>query len=211
MKLQIALDFNCIAEALNFLGSVEISEDIVLEYGSPLIVNCGVEGYSRIKEDHSKLLYADTKTIDFPQLEWSRYASRGAKEVTALIHADKTVAEEMEKISRALGLTVYVSCMGVELFHLRRKVNQFCDLGFKKFIAHGADPNKNIAYEKMKRQLDVLCCLEGIEIVCAGGVDYQNLGSVLKFPVSRIVVGRSITRSSAPNAYISELCELIGL
>ena len=84
MKLQLAIDLEDIQGAINLIRKTKDSIDI-FEYGTPLVINFGLEGLQKIRTEFPDImLLADLKIMDVASYEVTQAFKYGADITTIL-------------------------------------------------------------------------------------------------------------------------------
>lgn len=192
MKIQIAIDYPDLESAITYVDSFRDELDVIYEYGAPLVVNEGVNGFRVLRQSNHLMTYVDCKTMDFPEMEWRRYIDCGATEITGMLFAEDSVVLEMARVQEKYGITVCVSTMGYPIELLDERVRKFIDLGFNCYVVHAAHSERMKAFSQVKKQLDLLSKLEKIQLFAAGGIGPDNISSLVEYPIDRVIVGRGI-------------------
>ncbi|WP_439645161.1 orotidine 5'-phosphate decarboxylase / HUMPS family protein [Fructilactobacillus florum] len=102
MKLQLAIDLEDIDGAINLIEKTQESVDIV-EYGTPLVINFGLEGLAKIRNRFPNLtLLADVKIMDVASYEVSQAFKYGADITTILgVAEDQSIRDAIKVAHQA--------------------------------------------------------------------------------------------------------------
>ncbi|MFD1124563.1 3-hexulose-6-phosphate synthase [Lentilactobacillus raoultii] len=113
MKLQLAIDLEDIDGAINLINQTKDSVDI-FEYGTPLVINFGLEGLQKIRQAFPDItLLADLKIMDVAEYEVNQAYKYGADITTILAVAEDQSIEDAVKAARAAGKQLLVDMIGV--------------------------------------------------------------------------------------------------
>ena len=85
MKIQLAIDLEDVDGAIKLIEKTKDSIDI-FEYGTPLVINFGLEGLAKIRKQFPDItLLADLKIIDVAAYEVNQAVKYGAEKIDMLI------------------------------------------------------------------------------------------------------------------------------
>ncbi len=197
-KLQVALDFTTLKEALGIAEKIYSYVDI-LEAGTPLIKSCGMSSVSKLKE-YGCEVFADTKTMDTARLEGELAKSYGADYFSVLALAPKNTLKEGLKVN---GIKKMLDFIGVE--NKIEKAKEFTreSINYDVFVFHTGIDEGKFDPEKYKN-----CGLKNLAV--AGGIDLENLEKVMEIEPSIVIVGRAITKAKDPKDIAKKMQEIIG-
>jgi 3-hexulose-6-phosphate synthase len=197
IKLQLALDgsleaaFTLLQDTHRYIDQIEI--------GTPLVYQEGMAAVRKIKAanpDHS--LLADLKIIDAGNEEAALAFAAGADYVTVLgVAADATV-RGVTGAARQYGGRVMADliCVGDPVARGRQLLDLGCDV-LCLHTAYDLQPSVASPLEElalMRRQLP------SGPLAIAGGVNLDNVGSIVPYRPDIIVVGGTIARAADPSA-----------
>jgi len=195
MKIQLALDFISIEEAIGLLRRIIPYVDWV-EVGTPMIKKDGVKAVTEIKKvfsDH--FLVADMKTADAGAWEAELAFGAGADLINILGCADNATISSAVKVARKKSKAVCADLLGV-----KNKLQRARELGCLEIdylcIHVGVDEQKN-----GKDPLDSLKMISGevnIPLIVAGGINVNTVARFKPFNPEVIIVGSGITGGSNP-------------
>ncbi len=197
MKLQVALDFTRLKDAIKIAEQVYEYVDI-LEVGTPLLKAEGLKAIREMKKFGVEV-FADTKTADVAKLEGEMVRDAGADYFSVLAVApENTVKEalEVEGIKKA-----------VDLIGVKDKISKAKELEGKFDIIeiHVGIDEGVFDPEKFKE-------LKGIKgISVAGGISIENIEKVKELVEPDVVViGRGITKAENPKEMAKAIKEVLG-
>jgi len=126
MKLQLAIDLEDIQGAINLIRKTKDSIDI-FEYGTPLVINFGLEGLQKIRTEFPDItLLADLKIMDVASYEVTQAFKYGADITTILGVAEDQSIKDAIKTAHEAGKEILVDMIGVQDIENRaREVDEF--------------------------------------------------------------------------------------
>ncbi|MDP1713682.1 MAG: orotidine 5'-phosphate decarboxylase / HUMPS family protein [Anaerolineales bacterium] len=199
INLQLAMDTLDGDEALKLAASVAPYADI-LEAGTPLIKSVGINIVRKLKSAHpEKIVLADLKSSDVGAYEANMAFTAGADIVTTQgITTLATICEvqreadkwkrraevDMTGVKDPIARAKEVQAVGVSLVLFHRSIDEELTQG-----ALWDEKAVNIVLEM---------CNLGLDVVIAGGINYDILTLLRGVPIYGIVIGRGITAQPDP-------------
>ncbi|MEM3404055.1 MAG: orotidine 5'-phosphate decarboxylase / HUMPS family protein [Nitrososphaeria archaeon] len=202
-KLQIALDLINLKTALKIALNVTKSVDI-FEAGTPLIKAEGIKAVTELKKRlPDKMVLADMKTLDVGWVEVTLASEAGADIVSVSGLAPNEVIQESVKAAREKNAILKADLLGVKE-PLKRAI-ELKDLGVDMICVHTAIDQEKTGV-KFEEKLDLVRSIverTGLIVSAAGGLNLNNVGSMIKAGAKVIVVGRAITTCQEPGRMAS--------
>lgn len=191
-RIQIAFNSN-IADAYSVLRQIPASENIIIEAGTPLIKQYGIQVISQIRNMWSGAICADMKIIDGAVAEVEMAASAGATSVTAMGSASKETLSLFINACKRYNVVSIVDMMNVvNPMRVLWKNNIVPDA---VFIHRGRDEEN--AYGKIIQYKEI-AKIKGkwdVKMGAAGGIDTREFQSAL-FNGADIVVVNVVSKDS---------------
>lgn len=190
MKLQLALDTCNTDEALQIVGEVESSIDIV-EIGTPMILEYGMEPVRKVSAQYpNKWVIADTKIMDAGEFEAEIAFNAGASIVSVMgITNDETINGAVKAAKKANG-KVLADMMCVT--NLEERAKELVELGVDYICVHTAhdvqgtqSPFASLA--RVQRSVGSKKC------AIAGGINKESVNKVIEYNPEVVIVGNGIT------------------
>ncbi|MGS2779831.1 3-hexulose-6-phosphate synthase [Robertmurraya sp. GLU-23] len=190
MKLQLALDTCNTDEALQIVGEVESSIDIV-EIGTPMILEYGMEPVRKVSAQYpTKWVIADTKIMDAGEFEAEIAFNAGASIVSVMgITNDETIKGAVKAAKKANG-RVLADMMCVT--NLEERAKELVELGVDYICVHTAhdvqgtqSPFASLA--RVQRSVGSKKC------AIAGGINKESVNKVIEYNPEVVIVGNGIT------------------
>lgn len=113
MKLQLAIDLTDVDGAIKLIDQTKDDVDI-FEYGTPLVINFGLEGLKKIREAFPEItLLADLKIMDVAGYEVNQAYKYGANITTILAAAEDQSIKDAVQASREANKELLVDMIGI--------------------------------------------------------------------------------------------------
>lgn len=194
MKLQLALDCMNLEDSLKVAQEVQEYIDWI-EAGTTIIV---VEGLRFVKELKrlfpAKPVVADLKILAGGEFLAEEAFKAGADIITVQACADDLTIKRVIEVARNYNKKVMVDFLGTtERFVERAKEMEKLDPDFIS-LHTWIDPQQR----GLLKQLEEVSKAVKIPIAVAGGVNLDNIDTLLKFKLSVIIVGRGIYSAEDP-------------
>ncbi|AQW21177.1 3-hexulose-6-phosphate synthase [Lentilactobacillus curieae] len=121
MKLQLAIDLEDVDGAIKLIEKTKDSVDI-FEYGTPLVINFGLEGLKKVREAFPDItLLADLKIMDVASYEVEQAFKYGADITTILAAAEDQSIKDAVKAAHDAGKELLVDMIGIHDLAKRAK------------------------------------------------------------------------------------------
>ncbi len=195
-RLQVALDFMNLSEALRCArGAVAGGVDI-LEVGTPLLKSEGLEAVRALKREFPKVpIVCDTKTMDAGRTEMEGAAKAGATYGTVMAAASDATIRECVETGANYGFEVEVDLLGIADPVARAK--EIEALGAHLIGIHcpidqqmeGKDP-----FETLRLVAEAV----DIPVAVAGGINSETAARAVKVGASIVIVGGAISKAEDP-------------
>lgn len=197
MKLQLALDFRSIQDAIKVADKVEDHVDII-EAGTPLIKSEGMQAVRILRERYPhKILVADMKTMDTGFFEAEIAFDAGADMVTVLAAADRETIKGVADAAKKHVRSMMVDTIGIEDMELLR--DKLRGLYVDYILVHCGIDQQNAGKSPFSSLQKVAELGMRPKIAVAGGIDASKAKMLSAYPgVDIAIVGGAITRSPNP-------------
>ena len=190
MKLQVALDFLELDEAMAITAEIANYVDIV-EIGTPLIIHSGLEAVRRAKcLFPQKTILADLKIADAGAEESQMALDAGADVVTVLATASDNTIRSAAKAVHAVDKELLVDLIAAG--DIYERASQLKELGADYLCLHTAFDDES-STERSYELLAKLKTLPGIKITVAGGINPDSIRQILSADPDVVIVGRGLT------------------
>jgi bifunctional enzyme Fae/Hps len=201
--LQVALDLTSEEQVRKIIETLPVRERLLLEAGTPLIKNCGIEIVEKIREMRQEsFIIADLKTLDVGRLEVKMAADATADAVCIAGLAPNESVEKSIQEAQRQGIYSIVDFMNVA-----DVIGKLKSLRYKPDIAL---LHRNVDVETAARERgekvspetrwgNISAIKKLVKLVSvAGGITPKTCQEALDKKADIIVVGRYIIRSHDP-------------
>lgn len=208
MKLQLAIDLEDIQGAINLIRKTKDSIDI-FEYGTPLVINFGLEGLQKIRTEFPDItLLADLKIMDVASYEVTQAFKYGADITTILGVAEDQSIKDAIKTAHEAGKEILVDMIGVQDIENRaREVDEFgadyvgTHTGYD-LQALGQNPFE--AFNLIKKNVSKT------KTAIAGGIKLSESEEIKKANPDLLIVGGAISTADDPAEAAAEFKKILG-
>lgn len=198
MKLQAALDFFNLDDALRLLDRIYPYVDII-EAGTLLMYAEGFHAVSEIKNRYPEhKILADLKIVDAGYLCAAEAFHNGADIVTAAGMTDNATLEGVVKAAKEFNKAALADMIGVQ--NPAERAKELDHMGFEYLLAHTAFDLRGRsgipaeAYGAMRK--NVIKSKIGI----SGAITLENISELLRIAPDWIVVGGAFRNADDPSA-----------
>ena len=205
-KLQLALDFIELEDALALLEKVQSFADI-LEVGTPTLIRYGVEAVRRIKQSYPrKPVLADLKIMDAGEGEARLGFEAGASIVTVMgVAHDETILGAARAAAR-FGGQIMADLMSVT--PLARRAQEVEQLGCNILCVHAATDAPESGERAFQDVKLLRTQISKAQIAVAGGIDPSTAKAACESGADILVVGSAILKATDPRKAARTLHEI---
>lgn len=191
MKLQLALDIVDLQGAKNILDEVGDAIDIV-EVGTPFVIKEGLKAVEEIKKKFPHLIVlADLKIMDAGEHEAKIAFEAGADIVTVLGVSDDATISGAVNAAKIHCKYVMADMIGVK--ELEQRAIEIDKMGVDYICVHTATDVQSTGKNPLEELQRVKHVLKNARIAVAGGVNLENIESIVRERPDVVVVGGGIT------------------
>lgn len=210
IKLQLALDYINLKDALEMVEKVESEVDII-EAGTPLIKAEGMKNVLKgLSKKTTKPIVADLKAADVADIEFQVAKDFGANYVTMLGSSPLENIEDGLKFAQENNLQAVVDLIGVGNYIERSK--QLVDRGVKLLGVHCGISEQRQGKTIFSKTREISEAIDDLDskLVVAGGVKQDNIHELRGIDnIDIIIVGGGITNVENPAEAAKNIKELI--
>lgn len=191
MKLQVALDFcKTYENARAIIADVEEYVDII-EMGTPLLMECGLDIITRMKEAYpDKLILSDLKIMDAGRYETEEALKAGADIVTIMaVTEDKTI-EAGVKVAKEYGRQIMVDLLSVR--DIGNRIIEMDKMGVDYICMHTSKDLQRDGMNMAESFGKYRQYIKKSGIALAGGICLDNIQSYVDLKPDVVIVGEGI-------------------
>ncbi|USS88615.1 3-hexulose-6-phosphate synthase [Fructilactobacillus hinvesii] len=202
MKIQLAIDLEDVDGAIKLIDKTKDSIDI-FEYGTPLVINFGLEGLAKIRKKFPDItLLADLKIMDVASYEVNQAFKYGADITTILGVAEDQSIKDAVKAAHDDGKEILVDMIGVQ--DVAKRAREIDAMGADYIGTHtgydlqakGETPFATFA--KIKENVT------NTKTAIAGGIKLDNVDEVKAANPDLLIVGGGIATTDDPEKTAAE-------
>jgi 3-hexulose-6-phosphate synthase len=197
--LQIALDDVPHDGIFDLLAQIYAHVDII-DIGILLLKREGIKIITQIKAAYpEKLVFVDTKTIDFGRLEAELVFEAGADIMSVCCAAANITIELAIRQARVMGKKVAIDLLGTDDWHRQlKRLNAFKP---DYIVVHtGVDEwhSGQDADTDLFTKVEIISPYSPTPLAIAGGIQLDDIPYLLLFHPAILIVGSAITKASDP-------------
>ena len=193
MKLQIALDYLSIDDALDTLAEVARFVDIA-EIGTPLLMSCGAEAVRRVRKAFPALeVFADAKIVDGGEVEAEMLYRSGADFVSVMGVTNDATIMGVARAARAAGRRFMADMMLVG--DVAERARELVEMGAGILCVHTAYDVRDARASPLSELRALKLFYGKAALAIAGGINAKNIADASRARADIAVVGGAITAS----------------
>ncbi|MDK9678938.1 3-hexulose-6-phosphate synthase [Weissella cibaria] len=208
MKLQLAIDLEDIQGAINLIRKTKDSIDI-FEYGTPLVINFGLEGLQKIRTQFPDItLLADLKIMDVASYEVTQAFKYGADITTILGVAEDQSIKDAIKTAHEAGKEILVDMIGVQDIENRaREVDEF---GADYVGTHTGYDLQALGQNPFEEFNLITNNVSKTKTAIAGGIKLSASEEIKKANPDLLIIGGAISTADDPAEAAAEFKKILG-
>ena len=208
MKLQLAIDLEDIQGAINLIRKTKDSIDI-FEYGTPLVINFGLEGLQKIRTEFPDItLLADLKIMDVASYEVTQAFKYGADITTILGVAEDQSIKDAIKTAHEAGKEILVDMIGVKDIENRaREVDEF---GADYVGTHTGYDLQALGQNPFEEFNLIKNNVSKAKTAIAGGIKLSASEEIKKANPDLLIIGGAISTADDPAEAAAEFKKILG-
>lgn len=193
MKLQLALDFITLRDAISLLEELDDLIDIA-EAGTPFIIREGIGAVREMKQAFPHLeILVDLKIMDAGEQEAAMAFEAGADIITVLgVSGDETIAAAVKQAQK-YGRKVMADMIGA--WHISKRASAIERLGVDYICVHTAFDRRHTGQNPLEELRQLRQEISNAKAAVAGGIVKETLPVIVQEKPEIIIVGGGITGS----------------
>ncbi|WP_429970272.1 3-hexulose-6-phosphate synthase [Fructilactobacillus sp. Tb1] len=207
MKIQLAIDLEDVDGAIKLIEKTKDSIDI-FEYGTPLVINFGLEGLAKIRKQFPDItLLADLKIMDVASYEVSQAFKYGADITTILAVSEDQSIKDAVKTAHEAGKEILVDMIGVQ--DVAKRAREIDAFGADYIGTHtGYDLQANgetpfATFDLIKKNV------KNTKTAIAGGIKLSNVEEIKAADPDLLIIGGGISTVDDPAKAAAEFKKLV--
>lgn len=197
MKLQLAIDLEDIDGAINLINQTKDSVDI-FEYGTPLVINFGLEGLQKIRQAFPDItLLADLKIMDVAEYEVNQAYKYGADITTILAVAEDQSIKDAVKAARAAGKQLLVDMIGVH--DVAKRATEIDAMGPDYIGTHTGYDLQALGETPFETFNTIKQAVTKTKTAVAGGIKVSTAKQIIDAGPDLLIVGGGISTVDNPS------------
>ncbi|MGX4764016.1 3-hexulose-6-phosphate synthase [Holzapfeliella sp. JNUCC 72] len=196
MKLQLAIDLEDVNGAIELIEKTKDSVD-VFEYGTPLVINFGLEGLKKIRERFPEItLLADVKIMDVAGYEVEQAINYGADIVTILgVAEDQSIKDAVAK-AHEYGKELLVDMIGVQ--NVEQRAQELDEMGADYIATHTGYDLQALGQTPLENFNKIKATVKQTKTAVAGGIKEESAPTIIAQQPDLLIVGGAISTDDNP-------------
>lgn len=191
MKLQLALDLVTAEEGIELVKEVESYIDVV-EIGTPIVINEGLQAVKKMKDAFPSLnVLADLKVMDAGGYEVMKASEAGADIITILGATDDATIRGAVEEAKKHGNKILIDMINVQ--DIEKRAAEIDALGVDYICVHTGYDLQAAGENSFEQLHAIKNVVKNAKTAIAGGIKLDTLPEVIKANPDLIIVGGGIT------------------
>ena len=208
MKLQLAIDLEDIQGAINLIRKTKDSIDI-FEYGTPLVINFGLEGLQKIRTEFPDItLLADLKIMDVASYEVTQAFKYGADITTILGVAEDQSIKDAIKAAHEAGKEILVDMIGVK--DIENRAREIDEFGADYVGTHTGYDLQALGQNPFEEFNLITNNVSKTKTAIAGGIKLSASEEIKKANPDLLIIGGAISTVDDPAEAAAEFKKILG-
>ena len=208
MKLQLAIDLEDIQGAINLIRKTKDSIDI-FEYGTPLVINFGLEGLQKIRTEFPDItLLADLKIMDVASYEVTQAFKYGADITTILGVAEDQSIKDAIKTAHEAGKEILVDMIGVK--DIENRAREIDEFGADYVGTHTGYDLQALGQNPFEEFNLIKNNVSKTKTAIAGGIKLSASEEIKKANPDLLIIGGAISTVDDPAEAAAEFKKILG-
>lgn len=198
MKLQLAIDLEDIDGAIKLIDKTKDYVD-VFEYGTPLVINFGLEGLQKIRDKFPDItLFADLKIMDVAPYEVAQAYKYGADMTSILGQAEDQSIKDAVKGAREAGKKILVDMIAVR--DIEKRTKEVDEMGADYVCTHTGYDLQDLGETPFETFHKMKANTTKTKTAVAGGIKIDTADQIIAENPDLLIVGGGIATVDDPTA-----------
>ncbi|KRL66728.1 3-hexulose-6-phosphate synthase [Companilactobacillus versmoldensis] len=198
MKLQLAIDLEDIDGAIKLIDKTKDYVD-VFEYGTPLVINFGLEGLQKIRKAFPDItLLADLKIMDVAPYEVAQAYKYGADITTILAQAEDQSIKDAIKGAREAKKEILVDMIAVR--DIEKRTKEVDQMGADYVCTHTGYDTQDLGETPFETFHKMKSNTTKTKTAVAGGIKIDTADQIIEENPDLLIVGGGIATVDDPAA-----------
>ncbi|MHA8110799.1 3-hexulose-6-phosphate synthase [Lactobacillaceae bacterium Melli_B4] len=207
MKLQLAIDLEDVDGAIELIKKTKDSVD-VFEYGTPLVINFGLEGLKKIRETFPDItLLGDLKIMDVATYEVSQAIKYGADIVTILAAAEDQSIKDAVAEAHKDGKELLVDMIGIQ--DVAKRTQEIDAMGVDYIATHTGYDLQALGQTPFETFNTIKANAKHTKTAVAGGIKVDTAEQIIAEKPDLLIVGGGIATVDDPTAAARDIKAMI--
>lgn len=198
MKLQLAIDLEDIDGSIKLIDKTKDYVD-VFEYGTPLVINFGLEGLQKIRKAFPDItLLADLKIMDVAPYEVAQAYKYGADITTILAQAEDQSIKDAIKGAREAKKEILVDMIAVR--DIEKRTKEVDQMGADYVCTHTGYDTQDLGETPFETFHKMKSNTTKTKTAVAGGIKIDTADQIIEENPDLLIVGGGIATVDDPAA-----------
>ncbi|UQS85380.1 3-hexulose-6-phosphate synthase [Apilactobacillus apisilvae] len=207
MKLQLAIDLEDVDGAINLIEKTKDSVD-VFEYGTPLVINFGLEGLKKIRDRFPDItLLGDLKIMDVASYEVDQAFKYGANITTILGVAEDQSIKDAIQTAHEAGKELLVDMIGVQ--DVAKRAQELDSFGADYIGTHTGYDLQALGKTPFEDLHTIKENVKNTKTAVAGGIKVDTAEKIIAEKPDLLIVGGGISTVDDPAKAAKEIKEMM--
>ncbi|GHP14446.1 3-hexulose-6-phosphate synthase [Lentilactobacillus fungorum] len=207
MKLQLAIDLEDIDGAIRLIDKTKDYVDI-FEYGTPLVINFGLEGLAKVRQAFPDItLLADLKIMDVASYEVNQAYQYGADITTILAAAEDQSIKDAVKAARDANKQLLVDMIGIH--DIAARAQAIDAMGPDYIGTHTGYDLQALGETPFETFNTIKQAVKHTKTAVAGGIKVDTAAQIIEAGPDLLIVGGGISTVDNPTQAARKIKEMM--
>lgn len=188
MKIQLAVDRVSIEEAISIIKKAEENVDII-EIGTSLFKDFGIESLRRIKKEFKQPILADIKTMDEAEYEFKQIYENGGDMATVMGASAIETIKICQQVAHTYNKEYMIDTMEITSKKME-SLKEFEDAVICVHLPKDKESDLQLFVQEFMQNYQLKN-----KIAVAGGVKKEDMALLKNLGIDTVIIGSGITKS----------------